>query len=114
MYKCNCDVQHLLRYLSKELCSRPLTKFKKETTNPETYKQFYLQLITEYPSSENICTDGSKTEEGVAAAVVSTKRIPKPFTCRIPHGSTIYIAELRALKHQGAGIAQWLEHRTRD
>ena len=28
------------------------TKFKKDTTNPETYKQFYLQLISEYPSSE--------------------------------------------------------------
>ena len=29
-----------------------LAKFKKETTIPETYKQFYLQLISEYPSSE--------------------------------------------------------------
>jgi len=28
-----------------------LTKFKQDTTNPETYKQFYLQLISEYPSS---------------------------------------------------------------
>ena len=25
-----------------------LAKFKKETTNPEIYKQFYLQLISEY------------------------------------------------------------------
>ena len=31
-----------------------LTKFQKDTTNPESYKQFYLQPITEYPSSE-IC-----------------------------------------------------------
>ena len=29
-----------------------LTSFKKETTNPEIYKQLYLQLISEYPLSE--------------------------------------------------------------
>jgi len=28
-----------------------LAKLKKDTTNPETYKQFYLQLISKYPSS---------------------------------------------------------------
>ena len=48
-------------------------------------------------------TDGSKTEEGVAAAAGSTKRIKKPFTCRLPDDSSIYTAELRAvllaLKH---------------
>ena len=37
--------------------------------------QLYLQLISEYPlSEEKKFTDGSKTEEGVAAAAVSTKR----------------------------------------
>ena len=62
-----------------------------------------MQLISEYPLLENIFTDGSKTEEGVAAAAVSTKRINKPFTCRLPDNSSIYTAELRgillALKH---------------
>ena len=28
-----------------------LTSFKKDTTNPEIYKQLYLQLISEYPLS---------------------------------------------------------------
>ena len=56
-----------------------LTSFKKDTTNPEIYKQLYLQLISEYPLSEKNFTDGSKTEDGVAAAAVSTKRINKPF-----------------------------------
>ena len=51
-----------------------LASFKKDTTNPEIYKQLYLQLISEYPLSENIFTDGSKTEEAV-----STKRIKKNF-----------------------------------
>ena len=48
-------------------------------------------------------TDGSKTEEGVAAGAVSTKRINKPFTCRLPDDSSRYTAKLRvillALKH---------------
>ena len=46
-------------------------------------------------------TDGSKTEEEVAAAAVSTKRIKKPFTCRLPDDSSIYElrAILLALKH---------------
>ena len=56
-----------------------LASFRKDTTNSEIYKQLYLQLISEYPLSEQIFTDGSKTEEGVAAAAVSTKRIKKNF-----------------------------------
>ena len=50
-----------------------VASFQKDTTNPEIYKQLYLQLISEYPLSEKIFTDSSKTEEGVAAAAVSTK-----------------------------------------
>ena len=72
-----------------------LTKLKKDTANPETYKQFCLHLITEYPLSETIFNDVSKTE-GVAAATVSTKRSRKPFTC-LPDDSSIYTAELRAI-----------------
>ena len=56
-----------------------LASFKKDSTNPDIYKQLYLQLISEYPLSEKIFTDGSKTEEGVAAAAVSTKRMKKTF-----------------------------------
>ena len=74
-----------------------LASFKKDTTNPEIYKQLYLQLISEYPLSEKIFTDSSKTEEGVAAAAVSTKRMKKTFTCRLPDDCSIYTAELRAI-----------------
>ena len=56
-----------------------------------------MQLISEYPLSEFVFTDGSKTEERVAAAAVSTKQINKPFTCRLPDDSSIYTAELRAI-----------------
>ena len=61
-----------------------LDSFKKDTTNPEIYKQLYLQLISEYPLSEFFFTDGSKTEEGVAPAAVSTKRITKIFYMSVP------------------------------
>ena len=74
-----------------------LAKFQKETANPETCKQFYLQLISEYPSSEKKFTDGSKTEAGVTAAAVSTKYPRKPLTCHLPDDSSIYTAELRAI-----------------
>ena len=59
-----------------------------------------MQLISEYPVSERKkkkITDGSETEEGVAAAAVSTERINKPFTCRLPDDSSVYTAELRAI-----------------
>ena len=74
-----------------------LASFKKDATNPEIHKQLYLQLISEYPLSEFPPPDSSKTEEGVAAAAISTKRIKKPFTCRLPDDSSIYTAELRAI-----------------
>ena len=31
-----------------------LDSFKKDTTNPEIYKQLYLQVISEYPSSPTV------------------------------------------------------------
>ena len=83
--------------LSVPIVRFDLTSFKKDTTNLEIYKQLYLQLIFEYPLSEKVFTDGSKTEAGVAAAAVSTKRMKKPFICRLPDDSSIYTAELRAI-----------------
>ena len=73
-----------------------LTSLKKNTTNPEIYKQLYLQLISEYPLSDTNSTGGSETEEGVAAAAISTIFFIF-FTCRLPDDSSIYTAELRAI-----------------
>ena len=73
-----------------------LTSFKKDTTNPEIYKQLYLQLISEYPLSETVFINSSKTGRSCRAAV-STKQINQPFTCRPPDDSSIYTAELRAI-----------------
>ena len=101
--KCKLNLNLLPRWTSSlgnfQFLQSVLTyPISKDTTNPEIYKQFYLQLFSEYPLSDFFSsTDGSKTEEGVAAAAVSTKRINKPFTCRLPDDSSIYTAELRAI-----------------
>ena len=83
--------------LSVSVVRFDLTSFKKDTTNPEIYKRLYLQLVSEYPLSEKKFTDSSKTEDGVAAAAVLTKRINKPFTCLLPDDSSVYTAELTAI-----------------
>ena len=66
-----------------------LTHFQKETTNPVTYQQSYLELISDYPSYHNFVTDGSKTNDGVAAAAVTSRNYKKPYACRLPGDSSI-------------------------
>jgi len=53
-----------------------LTKFRKDTTNPETYKQFYLQfIVTECPLSEIFSLMFRKqNKESLRWLAVSTKR----------------------------------------
>ena len=57
-------------------------------------------------------TDGLKTDEGVAAAGVSTKCSWKPFTCRLPDDRSVNTAELRAillaLKHAYCSRGRYL------
>ena len=59
-------------------------KIKKDSTNPKTYKYFYLQLITKYPLWEKMFTNGLKTDGGAAEAAVFIKHSWKPFTCHLP------------------------------
>ena len=73
-----------------------LASFKKDTANPEIYKQLCLQLWIPFIRRKKI-TDGSETEEGVAEVAVSTKWIKKSFTCWLPDDSSVYTAELRAI-----------------
>ena len=46
---------------------------------------------------ENISTDGSETEEGVAVVDVSPLNICKPYTCGLPDDSYKFTRELRAI-----------------
>ena len=47
-------------------------KKKKDTTNPEVHKQAFLKITSRHPNYVQIFTNGSKVNEKVAAAAVSS------------------------------------------
>ena len=58
-----------------------LTKYKKDTTNPKVYKQAFLDITSRNQNYVQIFTDGSKVDEKVAAAAVSSVAPNSPFSC---------------------------------
>ncbi|WP_419633816.1 ribonuclease H family protein, partial [Thiolapillus sp.] len=74
-----------------------MTKYKKDTTNPEVYKQAFLEITSRHQNYVQIFTDGSKVDEKVAAAAVSSVAPNSPFSCRLRDHCSIYTAELQAL-----------------
>ena len=98
------DIGHSM--LSAPTVRLDLTKFKKNTTNPERTNSFIHSLLLNI-----LCVKVSQTvrkQAGVAAAAVSTKRSQKTFTCRLPDDSSIYTVKLQAillaLRHTFTGI----------
>ena len=67
-----------------------LTKYKKDTTNPEVYKQAFLEITSRHQNYVQIFTDGSKVEEKVVAAAVSSVAPNSPFSCRLRDHCSIY------------------------
>ena len=74
-----------------------LTKYKKDSTNPEVYKQAFLEITSRHPKYMQIYTDGSKVDEKVAAAAVLSVAPNSPFSCRLRDHCFIYTAELQAI-----------------
>ena len=75
-----------------------LASFKKDTTNPEIYKQLYLRLISEYPlSGKKKSPTVLKQRKELLRRLYPQNKLKKPFTCRLPDDSSIYTAELRAI-----------------
>ena len=74
-----------------------LTSFKKIQQTRKFINRSIYNLSQNILYQNYFFTDDSKTEVGVAAAAVSTNRINKPFTCRLPDDSSIYTADLRAI-----------------
>ena len=74
-----------------------LTKYKKDTTNPEVYKQAFLEITSRHPNYVQIFTDGSEVDEKVAAAAVSSVALNSPFSCRLRDHFSIYTAELQTI-----------------
>ena len=74
-----------------------LTKRLSQPWNLHTHKKtksFAACYRISFIRKKEKFTDGSKTEEGVAAADVSTKHIREPFTYRLPDDSSVFTAEL--------------------
>ena len=73
-----------------------LTKFKISETNPEQYKQLFLELSS-YPNHSKFFADGSKCNEKVAAAAAADSNFQNPSLCGLPDNCSIYTAELHAI-----------------
>ena len=69
----------------------------KDTTNPEVYKQAFWEITSRHPNFVHRFTDGSKVDEKVAAAAVSSVARNSPFSCRLRDHFSFYTAELQAI-----------------
>ena len=74
-----------------------LTKYKTDFTIPEVYKQAFLEITSRHPKYMQLYTDGSKVDEKVAAAAVSSVAANSPFSCRQRDHCSIYTAELQVI-----------------
>ena len=61
------------------------------------YKQAFLEVTSRHQNYVQIFTDGSKVDEKVAAAAVSSVAPNSPFSCRLKDHCSIYTAELQAI-----------------
>ena len=74
-----------------------LTKYKKDTTNPEVYKQAFLEVTSRHPNYVQIFIDGSKVDEKVDAVAVSSVAPYSASSCRLKDHCSIYKTELQAI-----------------
>ena len=74
-----------------------LTRYQKDTTTPKVYKQAFLELRSRHPNDVHIFTDGSKVDEKVAVASVSSVAPNSPVSCLLRDHGSVYTAELQAI-----------------
>ena len=60
-------------------------------------KQAFLEATSRHQNYVQISTDGSKVDEKVAAAAVTSVAPNNPFSCRLRDRCSIYTAELQAI-----------------
>ena len=88
-----------------QLCGQPRRSAKSapslsessETSMTRLYKQALLEITSRHPNYVQIFTDGSKVDEKVAAAAVSSVAPNSPFSCQLRDHCSIYTAELQAI-----------------
>ena len=75
-----------------------LTKLKKKSeTNPEQYKQLFLESSSSFPNHSKIFTDGSKCSEKVDAAAAADGNFQSHSFCRLPDNCSVHTVELHAI-----------------
>ena len=80
-----------------QICLSLTKYFFLNTTNPEVYKQAFLEITSRHQNYVQMFTDGSKVDEKVAASAVSSVAPNSPFSCRLGDHCSIYTAELQAI-----------------
>ncbi|XP_044742263.1 uncharacterized protein LOC123304063 [Chrysoperla carnea] len=71
-----------------------LVALKKGETSDERYKGEFYSILSEYPNSQRIYTDGSKTETGVGSAFLT---LGQTYSWSMPKSCSVYTAELYAI-----------------
>ena len=71
-----------------------LSAYSKHNTNPSLYLDKYRLLKNHYTNHQFIYTDGSKSDEAVAAAAVCKGIV---FSSRLPNAASIFSAEAKAI-----------------
>ena len=66
-----------------QICLSLTKYFKKDSTNPEVYKQAFLEKTSRHPKYMQIYTNSSKIDEKVAAAAVLSVAPNSPFSCQM-------------------------------
>ena len=61
------------------------------------YKQAFWEITSRHQNHVQIFTDGSKVDEKVAAAAVSSVASNSPLSCRLRDHCSIYKTELQAI-----------------
>ena len=81
-----------------------LTSFDKKITPRHIVHTAYKQMLSRYPNSSCLYTDGSRSDTGVGCAVVSGSCILAQ--CSLPSHFSIFSAELYAIKTAAESVKQ--------
>ena len=77
-----------------------LWQTRKKTPNPEVYKQAFLEITSRQQNHVQIFTDGSKVDEKVATAALSSVAQNSPFSCWLRDHRSILFALKQAYQSQ--------------
>ncbi|XP_060864378.1 uncharacterized protein LOC132940688 [Metopolophium dirhodum] len=81
-------------WASSYLINTELSCLYKQQTSPHIFKSFFKSIISNYNDSQEVYTDGSKTQEGVGFSIIFPNKI---FLHKLPPYCSIFTAEALAI-----------------